>query len=156
MAGEPAIRKVLVALEQTLQTVATLSTVGIEIDRAEDEPFGNAELPAVNILHTGTDFSLRSHAETLHRASINLDMIVDSKAGASNSAQLDELEATIIATLWANRTLAGLVEDIAPQSSEGNEQVRADEGARLLTLEILFLTPIGDHRTIIGAAGPIP
>lgn len=154
MAGEPAIRKVLAALKTVLS--AGMATVTWHIDRPEDQPFGNAEYPAGNILHTGTDFEPFSHGETLHRAAISLDLIVGKKVGVSNSSQLDEIEADAVATLHANRTLAGLAQDVIPQSSEGNEQVAADEGARLLRFEILFLTPLGNHRTIIGAGGLVP
>lgn len=154
MAGEPAIRKVAVALRATIASLESLTTA--VIDRPEDEPFGNAELPAGNILHTNTTFELRTYNEQLHRATFAIDMIVSNDPDGSNAARLDELESDLIALLWANRTLGGLVEDIRPLSSEGNEQVRADDGARLLNIEILFVTPMGDHRTIIGPAGIVP
>lgn len=155
MANEPAIRKIMAALKATLEAADPI-IASVFIDRSEVEPFGNAEIPAINILHGGTEFQTFDHASTLHRATVNLDMIVENNDPAGMPAMIDEIEARIVETLWADRTLGGLAQDVTPQSSEGNEQVHADEGARLLAIEILFLTPVGDHRTVQGTAGPNP
>jgi hypothetical protein len=66
------------------------------------------------------------------------------------------MEADLIAVMFANRTLGGLTQDIQPQSSSGGEEQESDTGLRTLTVNILFLTPVGDHRTIVGANGLIP
>lgn len=154
MAGEPALDKVLAALKTTLETIPGDGLV--EIDRADDNPFGNAELPARNVLHRRTGFEQLSHGETLHRAQIDIDHIVATEAASTNGAALREMEAETVEALWADRTLGGLAMDIEIESSGGGEDVFTDEGARALSITVLFATPIGDHRTILGAAGPVP
>jgi hypothetical protein len=155
MAGEPAIEKVIAGLQAALAGTATT----VDVDRAEDDGFGKGEigaLGALNIRHVGTVFEDHSHNETLHRATFDIGMIVAVEAAKTNAARLREKEADVVAALWADRTLGGLVQDISPQSSGGDDEVRADEGERSLTVKILFLTPVGDHRTVIGATGLIP
>ncbi|MEA3044574.1 MAG: hypothetical protein QOH47_2412 [Sphingomonadales bacterium] len=149
-----ALSKVLANLETALDGAAGL----IETDRADDNPFENAELAtgAINILQRRTQFEQHSQNEVLHRAQIDLDMIVAVEAASTNGARLREMEADIVAALWADRTLGGLAQDIDVDSSGGGEDVLCDEGSRPLSITILFLTPLGDHRTIIGAAGLVP
>lgn len=153
MAGEPAIRKIVDALAATLGAIPGLR---VDIDRAEDEPYGNAELPAANIVVAGVAFEARDHGTTLHRASVDIDLHVDPEAGSTNAARLDAIEADAVATLHADRTLGGRAEDVAPLSSGGADGLRADTAVRTLSIEIRFLTPLGDHRTLMGATGPIP
>ena len=151
----PALDKVLTALKTAINSAASL----VEIDRTEDDAYGKGDLGtngAVNILHLRTDFEMRAHAEHLHKARIDLDMVVAVEASASNGARLRDMEARLVAALWADRTLGGVVEDVMLLSSGGDEDVRADTGARPLSIEIHFLTPLGDHYTVIGAAGLIP
>lgn len=152
----PALDKVLVALATTLNAWPALAAATFEIDRPEDEALGNAEVPHGNIKHDHTSFEQFTHGETLHRASVSIDMIVAVEAAATNAAQLRVFEANIVAALWADRTLGGLAQDVVPGNSNGGENVLADEGGRTLSIEILFLTPIGDHFTVIGAAGLVP
>jgi hypothetical protein len=152
----PALDKVLVALAATLNAWPALAAATFEIDRADDEALGNAELPHGNVQHDQTSFEQFTHGETLHRAAVSIDMIVSVEASATNGAKLRVFEADIVAALWADRTLGGCVQDIVPGSSSGTENVLADEGGRTLSIEILFLTPVGDHFTLIGAAGLIP
>lgn len=156
MAGEPALDKVLTALKAALSV--GLDGVTVDVDRAEDDAYGNAELGggAVNIIHQATDFSPHDHGTTEHRASIDLSMVVERKAATTNAAQLREMEADLVAALWANRTLGGLVQDITWTGADGADDVRENVAARVLSIEILFLTPLGDHRTVIGASGLIP
>lgn len=153
MAGEPAIRKVIAALEALL-SAADIGNV--MVDRTQEEPLGNVEMPAINILHTGTAFEVHDHGTTLHRASIDLDMIVAASDASSIGARHAEMEAAIVSVLHADPTVGGLAQDTIPQSSEGVENVFTEEGARLLKIEILFLTPLGDHRTVIGPGGIVP
>lgn len=155
MAGEPALDKVLTALKTVLDPVASL----VEIDRADDDSYGKGELGAngaINILHLRTTFEMHEHGVQLHRAALDLDMAVAVDADATNGARLRVLEADIVEALWADRTLGGLAQDVILISSGGDEDVRADEGARPLSIEVLYLTPVGDHRTILGATGPVP
>ena len=152
MAGEPAIQKVLGTLQAALSTAA----VTVDIDRPEDDAYGKGELEAINIQHRSTTFEHHSHNETLHRATVDIGMIVAVEASATNAVRLREMEADVVAVLWANRTLGGLAQDMTPLSSGGDDDVRSDEGERALSVEILFLTPVGDHRTVIGATGLIP
>lgn len=153
MAGEPALDKVLTALKTTLE--AALPTLQVDIDRADDDPYGNAEIAngAINIIERRTTFSALTHAETLHTSDIDLDNVLAVEASATNAARLRQMEADEVAALWADRTLGGLVTDIQFASSGGDEDVLTDEGARPLSIRILFLTPIGDHFTVIGADG---
>jgi hypothetical protein len=155
MAGEPALEKVLVNLLAAL-TGGTLTGATKEIDRADDNPWGKGELPALNIIHRRTSFRQHSMNETLHTAQIDIEMIVAVEAASTNGKRLREMEADVVAALWADRTLGGLAQDIDLDSSGGDEDVLCDEGARPLSINILFLTPVGDHRTIIGHAGLIP
>jgi hypothetical protein len=156
MAGEPAIQKVLVALRAAL----TPAAVTVDIDRPDDDAYGQAELEAINLRHTGTRFESGTSAEYQsaqhHYASVDVGMIVGVEASASNAQRLREMEADVVALLWADRTLGGLVSNIEPTSSGGDDDVRSDEGERQLSLEIHFCTPVGDHRTVIGATGLIP
>lgn len=155
MAGEPAIQKIADGLKAALTGTATT----VEVDRPEDDAYGKGEigaLGALNIRHTTTVFEPFDHATTLHRAAFDIGMIVEVKPGPSNAARLREMEADLVAALWADRTLGGLAQDVQPQASGGDDDVRTDEGERSLSVEVLFLTPVGDHRTIIGPAGPIP
>lgn len=154
MAGETALDKVLTALRATL--AAAIPTVTWQIDRPEDDALGRGELPHGNIQHSGTRFEQLTHGETLHRATIDISMTVETKAASTNARRLREMEADIVAAIAAAPTLGGLAQDIIPLSSGGDEDVRADEGASTLSLVILFLTPLGDHRTVLGAAGLIP
>lgn len=154
MAGEPALDKVLMALKTALAAIPSGALV--EIDRADDNPFGNAELPARNVLHRRTGFEQITHGETLHRVQIDINHIVAVEAASTNGAALREMEAETVETLWADRTLGGLAQDIEFESSGGGEDTFADEGARPLSITVLFLTPVGDHRTILGVSGPVP
>lgn len=156
MAGEPALDKVLNGLKTTLTGAATLNGVTVDIDRADDDAYGKGDLPAININHTGTDFELHEHGMQLHRASVELDMLVETRAASPIGRRLREMEADIVAALWADRSLGGLAQDVGLVTAGGDEDIRADEGGRVLSIEIIFLTPVGDHRTVIGAAGLVP
>lgn len=156
MSGEPALDKVLVALRTIIASAFPAATV--EIDHPADEEFGNAEIDAgaVNIVHQDTAFDDRgaySQGATKHTASIDLDLLVSADAVKTNAAQLRDMEVDAVAALWANRTLGGLVQDVRWPAATGCSDVYADVAGRTLKLEIDFLTPTGDHRTIIGAAG---
>jgi len=153
MAGEPALDKVLSALKTRLEDA--LTGVLVEADRPDDSPFGNAEMPALNIRYRGTRKTMMTNCEVLNEASFDLDMIVAVEAAASNAARLREMEASIGEALWADRTLGGLLQDYELQSSAGDEDVLADDGVRPLDFTARYLTQIGDDRTIYGAAGAI-
>lgn len=156
MAGEPALEKVLTALRSTLGSAEQFDGATIEIDRPSDKAYGRGELPAINPRHISTSFSSPTYGETLHSAEVDLDYAVETKAAATIGKRLREMEADLIAVLFANRTLGGLVQDIQPQDSSGGEEQESDTGLRTLTVHILFLTPVGDHRTLVGANGLIP
>lgn len=151
MAGTPALRKVIEALETTLASAGT-----VFIDRPEDESFGEGQLPAWNILTDAeVEFSPLDQGTTLHRATVDIDLI-DKIGETSIASRLDELEAETVELLHADRTLGGLAQDVRPDSSAASGQIYADAGARTLSVTILYLTPLGDHRTVIGATGIIP
>jgi hypothetical protein len=150
----PALDKILTALRTALATA--LPTTLIEIDRPSDDEHGNAELPAINIVHQGTTFDNHNQSETLHTAAVDLDMLVATASGSTNASRLRVLEADLVAALWANRTLGGVAQDIRWDSSSGTGDVEANAAGRAISIEILFLTPLGDHRTILGAVGPVP
>lgn len=153
MAGEPAIDKIATGIETAL---SGLAGVTVDIDRAEDEAWGAGEIPGVNVIHEETEFSQFDNGSTLHRARFTLDLVEDVSAEEGLKRKLRELEADVVAALWADRTLGGIAQDVVPLSAGGDDDVRADEGIRPLFIEVLFLTPIGDHRTIIGASGLVP
>jgi hypothetical protein len=152
MPGTPALEKVLTALK----AVFTGESATTASDRPEDDAFGKGELPARNIIDRGTSYSLIETSVELHIARVDIDHVVAVTAAATNGAKLREMEARTVELLFANRTLGGLVQDIRWSDSGGDDEVRADDGARALSIEILFLTPLGDHRTVIGASGLIP
>lgn len=162
MAGEPALDKVGAALKEALQASEAFDGVLIDVDRPDDDEYGNTEIErgAINIVHDSTAFQHGSYGEhanaTLHTASFDLDMITAVKAAASNARRLREMEADAVAALALDLTLGGLVSDVNWLSAGGGEDVRADVAVRPLRLEIEFATPLGDHRTVIGAAGLIP
>lgn len=154
MAGEPALTKILTALGALVDAVAGTATV--DVDQPDDESLDESELKAVNIIHIRTAFAMHEHGVQEHRATIDLDMVTGQDADETNAEQLRNLEADLVAALWAGRTLGGIAQDIILLSSGGDEDVRAEVGARPLSIEVLYLTPLGDHRTIIGAAGLVP
>lgn len=153
MAGEPSSRKVKLALKATL-TVPDGPTW--HIDRPADEPFGNAELPAGNIRVVRVEFEPLDQGTTIHRATIDLDLATSVTATESIDAQQEEMAADAVAILYADRTLGGLTQNITPQDMTGTEDDGAEAGIAILRFEIIWLTPHGDHRTIIGASGLIP
>lgn len=152
MPGTPALDKVLAALA----AVFAAEPGTTDIDRPEDDGYGKGEIPARNIIDRGETFTEHSQNETLHVAAVDIDHIVAVEASATNGAQLREMEARTVELLWADRTLGGLVQEIIWTGNGGAIDVHANQGARTLSIQILFLTPVGDHRTVIGAAGLIP
>lgn len=154
MAGEPALTKVQTALKAALE--AAMPGWLVEADRADDSPLGNAELPALNIRYRGTVRDTISNCEVRNRARFGLSLAVSVEEASTIAARLREAEADIGAALWADRTLGGLIFDYEIASTDGDEDVLSDEGGRELDLTLSYLTPVGDDRTIIGAAGLVP
>lgn len=145
-----AIRKVLEAVAETLATVPGFT---VEIDRPTDKPFGRVQAPAVNIRFIGENFDLFDHATMLHEMEVDLDLYAVPTASESISLAQAEMQAAAVAVLWADRFLGGRVQDVTPQSFEGESATVAEAGVAPLKLKVLYLTPIGDFRTIIGQAG---
>lgn len=152
--ADPALRKIVAALKTTL-TGAAIGTVFI--DRAEEEPFDRGQLPAVNIFSgAAVSFEAFDNGTTLHRLSIDIDLIEKSDA-TSIDERLAQMESKAVASLWAEQPpLAGLAQSAVPVSTAPAGAAYSDAAARTLSVEILFLTPIGDHFTIIGASGFVP
>ena len=155
MSGDPAIDRVLEALRSVIDAAVLRATV--EIDRAADDALGNAEIAqgAINIVHRGTVYGAFDHATTLHRATVDIDIVAGAVPGVKIARAVRGMEADIVAGLHANRTLNGLAQDCTPISNGGDDDVFSDSGGWPLTVEILFLTPIGDHRSVIGTNGAI-
>lgn len=149
----PALDKVLSALKATFDAAPALSGDAAAVDRAKDAAWGKGELPARNILERQTVFSAFDHSSTLHRAEVDIDHIAPAVEGLTNAAALRLMEANTVAALWADRTLGGLVQDIQLDGSGTPEDLLIEEGARTLSIVILFLTPVGDHFTVVGADG---
>lgn len=154
----PALDKVLTALQAVMAAAFPAATV--EIDRPVDEDFGNVEIAngAVNIVHQGTVFDNNGaydQGATKHTASVDLDLLRAVSASATSAALLREMEADAVAALWANRILSGLAQDVRWPSASGCDGVYANVAGRTLKLEIDFLTPVGDHRTVIGVDGTL-
>jgi hypothetical protein len=159
MAGEPALEKVITALHATID--AALPNATVDIERPASQAYSSGEIAdgAINIIHTKTVFEAPwdgDQATTLHQVSFDIDMIVDPTVVSTITQRLRVMEADIIAALYADRTLGGLVLDIIPQSSGGVAAQYSGGGARPLFILILFLTPLGDHKTVIGSGGLIP
>lgn len=149
----PAIRKIVAGLETALGTVATGT---VFVDRPEEDAFGRSQLPARNILTDApVEFEVLDHGTTLHRGTFDIDLIDKSAATSSIRARLAEMEAEAIGALWNDRTLGGIAQDVRPLNSAPGGTY-ADAEARTLTVEVLWLTPVGDHFTIIGATGLVP
>jgi hypothetical protein len=156
MGDIPALDRVLAQLTNTLKADETFDGWTVEADRAVDDDLARGELPHLNILHRGTDYQQLTHAETVNRAEVDLEFTVPAKAAAPIGKRLRLIEAQLITTLFANRTLGGYVQDIQPQGSSGADEQRAETGTRTLSVLILFITPVGDQFTLVGTNGLIP
>lgn len=151
-----ALDKVITALKAAIEATPDLDGVQVDTDRPEDDAYGKGELPAINLIYRGCSEESVSNAETLNRARFDLDMIVAVEAASTNAARLRTMEAHLVKALWDNRGLGALGTDIDWDSREGDDDVRADEGARPLSIEVRYLTAHGDPFTILGASGPVP
>lgn len=154
MSGEPAIEKVKAALKT--MAAAAVPAATIAVNRPDDEPFGNAELPAIGIRVVAVDFEAHEQGATLHRARIEFDVATAGTASLSIDGDQSEMAAALVARIHADRTLGGLMQDMTEQSMSGTEDDGSEAGIAILGYEGIFLTPLGDHRTIIGATGLIP
>ncbi|HEX5183588.1 MAG TPA: hypothetical protein VFW19_10610 [Allosphingosinicella sp.] len=156
MSGTPAIRKVLAALKAALEATAVFTTV--EIDRSPEEPYGNAEFPAANIVVTAVQITAPWQYKangTLHEPRFEIGLVVENSAAATVNAQLDDLECTVIAALTGDPAINDYFQKFSPEESEGAADVPTDDGTRRLLFAGQFLTPFGDHRTLIAQSGPI-
>lgn len=143
--ADPAFRQVILALAGVLELIPGMTTT---IDRGEDQPFLKSEAPAANIRMMGISFSYRSHSELIHDMTVAIDLFARQRKPLSANAAQAELMADTMATLWSNRTLGGLIEDMIPQAYDGDEQNRAEGGVTTLTYLLRFLTPVSDVTTI--------
>ena len=147
-----AIRKVLEALSERLAAIPGWT---VAIDRPADRPFTRNEGRAVNIRFISVDFSLFDGGTMLHRLEVDLDLYARPTALENLSTVQADMQAEAVAALWEDRFLGGRVQDIVPQSFEGDTTNLAEAGIAPLKIQILFLTPVGDFRTICGQAGNI-
>jgi len=151
MPGTAAVRKVLEALQGRLEMVPGM--VGrVYIDRPQEEPFGNAEMPALNVRLLNIDFKPFDHAHDQHSADIDIDIVTDNRNDGINADQAD-LAAATVETLWGDRFLEGRLQFLQPVSLSGDAQNGAEAGVAPLKYLLSYLTPVGDHFTIVGQSG---
>jgi len=148
---QSAARKVLDALRSTLEDIPEVSGT-VFIDRSEDEPFGNAEVPALNVKLITVSYSAFDHAHDQHDAVIDIDVVTDSRNLSIGADQAD-LAATAVTVLWADRYLGGRVQIMRFESLAGDAGQGTEMGAAPLRLRLKYLTPVGDHFTIVGQTG---
>jgi hypothetical protein len=151
MPGTAAVRKVIDALRGRLESVPGMAS-SVYIDRPQEEPFGNAELPALNIRLLNIDFGVFDGGHDLHEVDVDVDIAVDNRNDGINADQAD-LAAAIVETLWADRTLGGRIMKLVPISLTGDAENGADAGVVPLKYKLIYLTPVGDHFTIVGQSG---
>lgn len=153
--GLPAIRKVLLRMQQRLAEAPELEGVTILIDRSIDEPIEEAERPAISIRIVDTARSFFDQSTTRHYSTLDLDICTQEMAVASISAQQADIEARALKILLADISLGGLTTDIESKSFTGNEQDGAEAGIAPSTVAVGYLTPWNDFTRIRGTTGPI-
>jgi hypothetical protein len=148
----PAIRKVQNALVTLIETARP--TLNVFVDRDDDEPLQENELPGIVIrfLDDQFDYMQEYGASTKHTVAIQIDC----HSGGNVSDTIDMVNqqtiSDIIAAIGANRTLGNRLHELEEQSATGSEQV-AVTGCAILSLQAIYFTPRGDFYTIIGHAG---
>lgn len=162
MPGEPAIRKVLLALRDVLTGNVGVS-VTVYIDRPFDQPFRDEELPAVNIRCQQVPRSLHQYNAWRHDAEIMFDIVTRSATTQTVDAAQADIEADIAAILLnppasiEPGSVFDMLTDTIPLGigQRGNEFDMADGGESTSAWRCPFLTPIGDFRTIAGRVSTI-
>lgn len=154
MAGDPAIRKVLVELRDLLSGIAGLNVI---IDRDEKEPLEGDELPAVVIFITDWDFTQPEGEQGQTKHVVTGDM--EFQSGGDGIGEIDAVNQVSIsevnAQIHTDKTLGGRLENLAIFSASGQSQGGVMIGAAIVRFEAVFWTPNDDFTTIIGQSGGI-
>lgn len=148
---QAAVRTVIQALRDRLEIIPSMAG-SVYLDRSQEEPFGNAELPALNIKLLSIDFDAFDHAHDMHSADVDIDIIADSRNVSISDDQAD-LAASVVATLWADRTLGGMLQFLRPVTLAGDAENGAEVGIAALKYRLVYLTPVGNHFTVVGQSG---
>lgn len=162
MAGEPAIRKVLMALHDLLDGNLGAG-VGVVIDRPYDQPFRDSELPLVNLRCEQVTRSQSQYNAWVHEARIMADIITPSATSMTVDGKQAEIEAKIAEVLLnppgsiTPGSVFDMLADILPLGiGQGRDDFdRSDSGETTSAWRCLFITPLNDFRTICGRVSTI-
>jgi hypothetical protein len=152
MIDEPAIRKVVKALQQR---IIPIPQVHVFIDRSRVDAVGEDERPAIVIRVSDMSFDQDGQGETVHTAAIELDIYEESLTFESITARHMAIIRDVIEAVHSDRTLGGLMQSFEERGATSDEDEVPDLGCAVLTFEAQFRTPRGDFSTILGASGPL-
>lgn len=161
MSGEPAVRKVLLGLNSWLDGHLG-SGVGLEIDRPFNLAFHDDDFPLVNIRCPVTSYSNElTYNAWLHEGLISFDVITRSSTLSNIDADQAEIAAKMVERLGARVPTPGTIGELLTKCDpvsmgpDTDENRLVDHGESVFVWRMLWLTPINDFRTIIGANGPV-
>ena len=155
MAGEPALTKVIVKLQDRL---SSLPGITIFVDRTDDEPVTPDERPAIVI--RAVDQVLDERQEEgedaqQHSVTIDLDFYVDADTLDNIGFQHSKIIADAVALIQADWALDNHLFDLSLQSITSAADSVPATGVAILTMEVKYLTLFADWTVIIGGAGYI-
>jgi hypothetical protein len=161
MAGEPAIRKVLVRLKDWFDDPAGTGVANY-IDRPQNQPFRDEDFPLVNISVRQVNFELFNYASWLHTAQIMFEIMTSSSGliGIDNEQAIiaSRIVARMAARTAAVGTIGEIISDAVPVAigSARDEYDLADNGESTFAWRFQYVTPLNDFNTIAGVNGLVP
>lgn len=145
-----------IVLEALLAAVVPIPQMTWFIDRASDEPLGEADRPGGVIHLAEIEFSRAEMGDVLlWTALVDIDLYEQSLIYDTISARHLSMAADTIARINADPVLEDMLQDWMPRGFSADADSVADLGCAVLTLELSWLTPFADWRTILGQSGPL-
>ena len=126
------------------------------VERSDQEPLADTELPGTVIRALRNETTNGpEHGQWSHLLTMQFDCQSGGQAGMTIDRVNQNIIADIIKTLHASDELGGMVEIIQPDWSDSSEMNAPDVGWAVLQVSIVYYTPAGDVRTILGPNGQI-
>lgn len=146
--------KIIGAYAALLSGYAPLTGKTIITDRSPEDAIDREETPAIVIYPQAWSFDASpEQGQTIHEMLLNFDVIESSADVGIIGRAAQEAIANIIGAIHSDRVLGNRLEDaqeidVAPPTDNGKSV-----GGASLQIKVQFITPRGDHFTILGLGG---
>jgi hypothetical protein len=153
--ADPAPYRIQGALKALLEIERP--TLTVEIDRSDEEPFADAEMPALSLRVVA--FTINDGPEQYATGHDHYSMTLqgDCWSASANANSIDKENlltiAAIIKVVTQNPSIGGLCISADYTGASGADQHGANTGCTIFELNLTFQTVKGDITQIVGANG---